>query len=97
MRDKLSNEPGLRFVEEFLYPNGSVYRGQMRVDDRHGFGTQLWPDGAKYEGHWVNNKAEGKGTFWHAEGDVYDGDFKDDKANGNFNVFIYRLWYIYTC
>jgi hypothetical protein len=52
MAMKLSGEVGLKFVGEFVYPNGSVYKGQMRTADeaRHGYGVQLWPDGAKYEG-----------------------------------------------
>lgn len=36
---KLSTEAGLRFVGEYLYPNGSVYKGQMKEEDRHGFGV----------------------------------------------------------
>ena len=71
LKKKLSKEPNLKFISEYVYPNGSIYRGQMKGENRHGYGIQLWPDGAKYEGHWNDNKAEGKGTFWHAEGDVY--------------------------
>ena len=80
----LSKAPGLKLVQEFTYPNGSVYRGQMKVDEecREGYGVQVWTDGAKYEGYWIDNKAQGRGTFWHAEGDLYDGEFKEDKANG---------------
>ena len=50
MAKKFSREPGLRFIAEYIYPNGSVYKGQMKAEERHGYGTQLWPDGAKYEG-----------------------------------------------
>ena len=50
MAKKFSTEAGLKFMPEYSYPNGSIYKGQMRADDRHGFGVQLWPDGAKYEG-----------------------------------------------
>ena len=82
MRKLFLSEPDLVYVSEYVYPNGSVFRGQMREEDRHGFGIQIWPDGAKYVGYWSQNQAQGKGTFWHAEGDVYEGEFKDDKANG---------------
>jgi hypothetical protein len=36
---KFSNEVGLKFVSEFIFPNGSVYKGQMRKEDRHGYGV----------------------------------------------------------
>ncbi len=61
--DMLSSEPGLTFVIELLYPNNSVYKGQMKLVDseqiRHGYGLQVWPDGAKYKGNWADNKAQG--------------------------------------
>ena len=74
-----------------MFPNGSMYKGQILVSKdgnngsgeiRQGYGIQKWVDGAVYEGHWNNNKAEGWGTFWHAEGDIYVGEFKADQANG---------------
>jgi hypothetical protein len=75
---------GLIFVDNYMFPNGSMYKGQMLIDKngsqtsgggemRCGYGIQKWVDGAVYEGEWVNNKAEGNGTFWHAEGDIYTG------------------------
>jgi len=75
-----------------MFPNGSMYKGQMLIDknngteERCGYGIQKWVDGAVYEGNWLQNKAEGKGTFWHAEGDIYIGDFKADQACG-FGVY----------
>jgi len=39
MKRHFLNEPGLKYVGEFLYPNGSVYKGQMNGDERHGFGV----------------------------------------------------------
>jgi hypothetical protein len=73
--DLLLKEEGLEFREEVVYPDGAVYKGQLKVgsDTRHGFGIQVWPDGAKYEGNWRNNVASGRGKFYHIDGDVYDG------------------------
>ncbi len=73
--DLLLDEEGLEFREEVVFPDGAVYKGQLKVgsDTRHGFGIQVWPDGAKYEGHWRNNVASGRGKFYHIDGDVYDG------------------------
>jgi len=35
---KLLKDPSLRLVNEYVYPNGSIYRGQMREDVREGYG-----------------------------------------------------------
>ena len=79
MLDLLLNEDGLEFREEVVFPDGAVYKGQLRVgtDLRHGFGIQVWPDGAKYEGNWRNNVASGRGKFHHIDGDIYDGIFSN--------------------
>lgn len=56
-----------------MFPDGTVYKGQVKDGQRHGFGIQVWPDGAKYEGMWRDNVACGRGKFFHIDGDVYDG------------------------
>jgi hypothetical protein len=38
LNNKLSKEVGLKFVPEYIYPNGSIYKGQMKAEDRHGYG-----------------------------------------------------------
>ena len=79
-----SDIDGLIFVDNYQFPNGSMYKGQMLIDkgtgteERCGYGIQKWVDGAVYEGYWFENKASGKGTFWHAEGDIYVGEFRAD-------------------
>ena len=40
MKKHFLNEPGLKFVPDFIYPNGSAYSGQMNQEERHGFGVQ---------------------------------------------------------
>ena len=32
---KFSNEPGLEYVDQFVYSNNSVYRGQMKKVDEN--------------------------------------------------------------
>ena len=66
-------EDGLEFREEVVFPDGTVYKGQLKDGQRHGYGIQVWPDGARYEGLWRNNVASGRGRFFHTDGDVYDG------------------------
>jgi len=76
----LSKEEGLVYMDELIYSNGAVYRGQVKpvsgtpeTEDlmgvRHGYGVQVWVDGAKYRGYWKDNRANGKGCFWHSDGD----------------------------
>jgi MORN repeat len=48
----LSNEVGLEYKEDLVFPDGTVYKGQVKEGLRHGFGIQVWPDGARYEGMW---------------------------------------------
>ncbi len=69
----LSNEAGLEYKEDLVFPDGTVYKGQVKEGLRHGFGIQVWPDGARYEGMWQDNVASGRGKFFHIDGDVYDG------------------------
>lgn len=67
--DLLLKDDDLIYTDEHVYPNGSVYRGQLKPQQqgdpetedfcgvRHGYGVQVWIDGAKYKGYWVNNRA----------------------------------------
>lgn len=71
--DKLLDEPGLEFRDEVVFPDGTVYKGQIKDGRRHGYGIQVWPDGARYEGQWRDHVACGRGKFFHIDGDVYDG------------------------
>jgi hypothetical protein len=91
--EMLSKEDGLVYMDELVYSNGAVYRGQVKpvsgapeTEDqmgvRHGYGVQVWIDGAKYKGYWQDNRAHGRGCFWHADGDMFEGDFANDKSNG---------------
>lgn len=32
---KFSNEPGLIYRDMYVYPNNSIYRGQMKKKDEH--------------------------------------------------------------
>ncbi len=46
---------GLVFVDNYVFPNGSMYKGQMLIregengtEERYGYGIQKWVDGAVY-------------------------------------------------
>ena len=58
--DFLSDEDGLKFVEELIFDDGGVFKGQVKDGKtRHGYGIQIWPDGTKYEGYWRDNLQHG--------------------------------------
>jgi len=64
------------------YGAGSVYYGQMKWGERHGYGTYTRANGGKYMGEWKNNKQDGNGTSTWANGDKYVGEYKDGKRHG---------------
>lgn len=39
LQKKFVDDPNLVYVPEYVYPNGSVYKGQMLQDERHGYGV----------------------------------------------------------
>ena len=56
--DKLIADEDLRYVEDVILPDSSLYSGQVMKSSKgniiikHGKGTQVWKDGAKYQGDW---------------------------------------------
>ena len=77
------------YLKEKLYhdlPDGSMYHGQMRNGERHGFGILVTTEG-HYEGYWSNDKAEGISTFNYFNGDFYSGQWSDDQPNG-YGVYL---------
>lgn len=76
--DLLSTEPGLVYLEEVVFYDGTVYKGQCKYDGegrelKHGYGVLIYPDGAKYQGYFKDNLQDGRGLLVRADGDVYDG------------------------
>ena len=59
-------------IGELKCPNGEVYKGEWRDDEKDGegdlhlkwrIGIWIYPNGDKYEGDIVNNERSGKGKF----------------------------------
>ena len=59
---------GYKFIEELTFENGTIYKGYLLNDMRHGTGVQVFPDKAKYKGEWRENKANGYGVYIHFNG-----------------------------
>ena len=38
------------------WPDGKIYEGNYKDDNKNGFGTFIWSDGRKYIGSWQDGK-----------------------------------------
>ncbi|CAK9039338.1 unnamed protein product [Durusdinium trenchii] len=65
-----------------IFPEGSIYVGDLERSRKHGRGKEIWPDGSSYEGDFVHEKAQGRGLLRLVNGDVYEGEFAHDKRHG---------------
>lgn len=59
--------------EKVVLADSSTFEGQLRGDDRHGWGKFTWDDGGAYEGQFDGNDMHGQGTYRWADGSVYTG------------------------
>tara|TARA_S200000501_G_C20772732_1_gene721330 strand:- start:833 stop:1270 length:438 start_codon:yes stop_codon:yes gene_type:complete len=74
---------------EKIYKNGTKYRGEIKDDKPHGFGTYTNKSGDTYTGEWKNGKRNGIGT-WRSNGtgvdagyiQTYVGEWKDNQMHG---------------
>ena len=63
-------------------PDGSTYDGELKDNQRHGYGVWTRPDSTRYAGMWEMNKPHGEGTLFLADGTVYSGLWKMGKRHG---------------
>ena len=45
------------------WPNGDIYEGEYKDDNRNGFGIYKYSNGNRYEGEFKNDKQHGKGKI----------------------------------
>lgn len=69
-------------VNNFRYPSGNVYTGDMVSGKRDGQGTLTWPDGGSYTGMWRDDQCEGEGRMVFPNGSVYEGTFTRNNMHG---------------
>jgi len=62
--------------------NDAVYRGEIEVQKREGYGVMVYRKCRVYEGQWIQDYREGKGYERYSNGNKYEGDFKRGKADG---------------
>ncbi len=46
-------------LEEFTFPDGGEYLGEIRNSQPDGQGECIYPDGSKYSGNWKNGLRHG--------------------------------------
>lgn len=59
--------------EKVVLADSSIFEGQLRGEDRHGWGKFTWDDGGAYEGQFDGNDMHGQGSYRWADGSVYVG------------------------
>ena len=69
-------------MKKHIYPNNSVYLGQMRGGYRDGQGKMTWSDGTIFEGEWAEGFATGYGILNLPHGGSYQGNWLNNKYHG---------------
>lgn len=69
-------------VENYRYPSGNTYTGEMVGNNRQGTGTLHWTDGATYSGSWNDDLCQGAGVMKFPNGSVYEGNFVRNNPHG---------------
>ena len=61
-------------VGPFKTENGDVYHGQIKNEQKHGWGKQLWSNTTYYEGWWQHDNTEGWGQLIYPKGECFVGE-----------------------
>ncbi|KAE8773734.1 Phosphatidylinositol-4-phosphate 5-kinase 9 [Hordeum vulgare] len=60
----------------------SSYKGQWKMDRKHGHGLQTYPNGDTFEGSWVQGQMDGHGRYTWANGNTYVGAMRNGAMSG---------------
>lgn len=80
------------------YPNGNVYRGELKNGQRHGRGIMKYASGCEYQGEWVADQRQGYGEqTWQDNPKYisYRGYWAQNLPNGT-GTMAYRSGQVYT-
>jgi len=67
---------------KLVYPDGSVYEGELVQNIKHGKGMWRSSRGAYYSGSWENGKTHGSGVLTYPNGTTYTGEFRHGQKHG---------------
>ncbi|XBI59890.1 hypothetical protein VPH35_040884 [Triticum aestivum] len=62
--------------------SSSSYKGQWKLDRKHGHGLQTYPNGDTFDGSWVQGQMEGHGRYTWANGNSYVGTMRNGTMFG---------------
>jgi hypothetical protein len=66
-----------------VWPDGAIYQGEWRGEQREGPGTFTDRDRSIFTGAWARDcRVDGKARLQYSTGDVYEGEFKNDRCHG---------------
>lgn len=79
-----------------IYPNGRIYEGGWKKDQRNGEGYESYSNGNTYEGGFKDGKAFGYGVYKWKSGEIYEGEWEKGKKYGfgiwkSKSLFIIKL------
>lgn len=81
---------------EVIYANGAVYEGQMRNEQRHGYGRMIYSSGNIFIGKWVQNQPnKGMKIFTNRDVRLINGDWRSDRISLQNNFCVRRIRQIY--
>ena len=69
-------------VGPFKTENGDVYHGQIKKEQKHGWGKQLWSNTTYYEGWWQHDNTEGWGQLIYPKGECFVGEWVNGQVCG---------------
>jgi hypothetical protein len=78
-----SYEKGMLSQPYEINQSGTVYVGEWKNGQPHGFGKMYFPDSSLYVGTFRNGHADGEGQYIYSNGSFYEGEIQNNQAEGN--------------
>lgn len=83
VRDFITNsDPTMDYLGIRYDEDGTIYIGELRNGEPHGYGKVSWANGNAYEGYFKNGVIHAQGTYYWSDGDIYMGDWRNGDRTG---------------
>lgn len=66
----------------YTWQDGTIYKGQWKKDQEHGYGEKKFANGDRYVGLWENGLFSGSGNYHWSDGSYYEGQWLDGFEHG---------------
>ena len=67
---------------QLLFPDGSIYEGELRDGKRNGLGVYHFADGGFYQGYSENGAFHGQGKMQWFDDGIYEGEWQNGEIHG---------------